>query len=431
MVALPGGTPGKVRGVQVHGATVDEAHAGQRTACNLAVARESLLRGETLCHAGTFVAGKLLDVRLRYLATSRGPLKRRARVLFHAGTAQTLASVALLDKGEIEPGGEALAQLHLDQPLCILPGDRFILRGFALQKEHRTTLGGGAVLRVLGPRHRRGTPEVIEALKAAEKGAKSAVDRVALEVAWAGVQGIARGDLQMRVPSTPRETEAALTRLLGARTVIRYDREKGALVHQDALALLRAQVLASVDAFHAAEPLKPGVGREELRSKLPPQVSPRLFHLVVESLTSERALTTDKDIVRRPGHDVAASQQAKGLAPLAERVSALYRDSGLAPPRPAEVVASLQADEKGVREAIELLTRGGTLVRVQDLHFARVALDGLRVRLVAYLNEHGQITAQEWKELVGQTRKFTIPLAEFFDGEKLTLRVGETRKLRK
>ncbi|MSP62590.1 MAG: hypothetical protein EXR72_20125 [Myxococcales bacterium] len=129
-------------------------------------------------------------------------------------------------------------------------------------------------------------------------------------------------------------------------------------------------------------------------------------------------ITTDKDIVRRPGHDVAASQQAWGPAPPAERVSALYRDAGLAPPRPAELVASLKADERGVKEAIELLTRGGTLVRVQDLHFARVALDGLRLRLIAYLNAHGQITAQEWKELVGQTRKFTIPLAEFFDAEK-------------
>src|SRR5204863_8065822 len=152
-----------------HGGAVDEARAGQRTACNLAVPLDAIHRGETLVHAGTLVAGRLLDARLRYLKTSRGPLKRRARVLVHAGTTQTLATVALLDKGELAPGGEALAQLHLDEPLVALPGDRFILRGFALQKEHRTTVGGGTVVRVLGQRHRRGTPEVVEQLRRAEQ----------------------------------------------------------------------------------------------------------------------------------------------------------------------------------------------------------------------------------------------------------------------
>ncbi len=200
VTALPGGASGKVRGVQVHGATVGEARAGQRTACNLSIAREALQRGETLTRAGTFVAGKLLDVRLRYLATSRAPLKRRARVMAHLGTAQVLATVALLDRGELQPGGDALAQIHLDEPLVALPGDRFILRGFALQKEHHTTIGGGTVLRVLGQRHRRGTPEVVAALKAAEAGARAPAERVALEAQWAGIAGIARDELQMRVP---------------------------------------------------------------------------------------------------------------------------------------------------------------------------------------------------------------------------------------
>src|SRR5262249_19099086 len=155
---------------------------------------------------GALVAGKLLDVRIRYLQTSRHPLRRRARVLLNAGTAQTMATVSLLDRGELEPGGEALAQVHLDDPMVALPGDRFVLRGFALQKEHRTTLGGGVVLRVLGPRHRRGTPELLAELRRAEQA--SLDERVAVEVQWARLAGLARPELQMRVPSTPRQTDA-------------------------------------------------------------------------------------------------------------------------------------------------------------------------------------------------------------------------------
>jgi selenocysteine-specific elongation factor len=431
VTALPGGASGKVRGVQVHGGPVEEARAGQRTAANLSIAKEELSRGETLVRSGTFAVGKLFDARLRYLATSRGPLRRRSRALLHAGTAQSLATVTLLDRGELEPGGEALAQIHLDAPIVALPGDRFILRGFALQKEHRTTVGGGVVLRVLGPRHRRGTPEVLAELKAAEKQLRAPVERVGMEVAWAGIAGIGRDELQMRVPSTPRETEAALGKLLASRTVVKYDRERGALVHAAALADLKARAVAAVEAYHAAEPLKPGLSREELRSKLPPQVNPRLFHLVVESLVEEKALAGDRETVRRPGHDLAAMQQKKGLSPVAERVAALYRTAALQPPRAAEVAAALSATPQEVKEAHELLARGGTLVKVQDLYFDRAALDALRGKLVAYLGEKGTISAQEWKDLVGATRKFTIPLAEHFDAEKVTLRVGEVRKLRK
>ncbi len=212
--------------------------------------------------------------------------------------------------------------------------------------------------------------------------------------------------------------------------MVRFDKERGALVHKDALALLRARVLEAVDAYHAAEPLKPGIGREELRSKLPPSVSARLFHLVVESLVEEKALAGDREAVRRPAHDPRKSEEANGLGPLAERVAARFRDAALQPPRQAELAAEL-GDAAGVRDAIELLLRGGRLVKVQDLYFDRAALDALRAKLVAFLGEKGQITAQEWKELVGATRKFTIPLAEHFDAEKVTLRVGEIRKLRR
>jgi selenocysteine-specific elongation factor len=431
VVTLPGGTTAKVRGIQVHGKSVEEARAGQRTAINLAVAREGIERGETLVLADTLRAGKLLDARLRWLSTSRQPLKRRARVLVHAGTAQSLATVTLLDRGELEPGGEALAQVHLDEPIVSLPGDRFILRGFGLQKEHRTTVGGGVVLRVLGPRHRRGTPEVVAQLKAAEQAAADPLARIDLEVQWAGVAGLTPEELGMRVPFTPRATEDALGKLLGRRRVVRFDRERGSVVHAEVLSAERARALAAVDDYHAAAPLKPGLSREELRSKLPASMSPRLFHLVVEGLVADHEIVAEKDLVRRPTHNVAASQEAQGIAPLADRLTALYHEAGVSPPRLAEAQAALKIDAQALKNACDLLVREGTLVRIQDLVFHRNAVDGLRARLMAFLREKGQITPQEWKELVGATRKYTIPLAEYFDAEKVTLRIGDLRKLRK
>jgi selenocysteine-specific elongation factor len=436
LVALPAASPSvaKVRGVQVHGAAVPSAVAGQRTALNLAAPRESLARGQLLVRPGELEAGRLVDARVRLLPAALAPMKRRARVQLHAGTASTLATVTLLDRGALDPGGEALAQLQLDHEMVLVPGDRFVLRGFTAQRNHGTTLGGGVVLRTLGARHRRATPELLEALRATERAQKEgAVEaRVLLEVERAGAAGIARAALQMRLPSTPRATEAALTKLLSTRAIIRIDRERGVVIARAAFDALRAAALAAVDAHHAARPLDPGLPREELRTRLVgSDGEAKLVHAVVESLEREGELEIARDVVRRRGHDPARAQAATTLAPLAERLGALYREAALAPPRPVEAAATLSADRGEVERALELLARGGVVTRLKDLWFHTEALAALRTRLVAFLEDRGQITPQEWKELVGGSRKFAIPLAEHFDAEKVTLRIGDIRKLRR
>jgi selenocysteine-specific elongation factor len=428
LIALPSPSPeaGKVRGVQVHGGAVEEARAGQRTAVNLTLPRESLERGRTLVKAGELEAGKLIDVRVRYLSTCKAPLKRKARVLFHAGTAQSLATVTLLDRGALEPGQEGFAQLALDEPMVLLPGDRFILRGFALQRHHGTTLGGGSVIRTLGARHRRGTPELLATLRANETA--DGDERVALEVERAGTRGLTRVELQMRLQFTPKRVDAALTKLSGARRVVRFDKERGAMIAGKALDELKRATLDAVGAFHAAQPLAEGMPREELRARVTDDV--KLLHLVLETLQADKSLAVEREVVRLPTHDAKRSTAAVGLAPLAERLVKLYADAKLAPPRPAEAAAALSSPPGEIDRALDMLARGGTLVRVKDLVFHRAALDELRDRLVAFLKERNQITPQEWKEMVGATRKFAIPLAEHFDAEKLTLRVGDLRKLR-
>jgi selenocysteine-specific elongation factor len=428
--ALPGGAPGKVRGVQVHGLAVDEARAGNRTAINLTLAKEQLARGQVLVRPGELEAGRLVDVRLRYLLTSKRALKRRARLLVHAGTAQTLATLSLLDTSELEPGQSGLAQLALDEPMVLLPGDHFILRGFALQRHHGTTVGGGLVLRTLGARLRRGTPEALALLRDNERAlATNDVEaRVRLEVARAGEAGLTRAALQMRVPHPPRAVDAALAKLSAARAVIRYDKERGALISDAALASVKQRAVAAVAAFHAAQPLAAGMPREELRAKVAGDV--KLLHLVLESLAGDGALVADRDTVRLPAHDPARDQARAGLAPLAERTLALYAQAALQPPRPVEAAATLAVDPRELAPVIDLLVRGGSLVRMKDLVFHAPAIDALRDKLVAHLKAHTQISPQEWKDLVGASRKFTIPLAEHFDAEKLTMRVGEVRKLR-
>jgi selenocysteine-specific elongation factor len=469
LVALPGPrgveeAPAKVRGVQVHGQAVQEAWAGQRTAVNLGLPREALLRGQTLVRPGTLAAGSLLDVRLRYLPSSRAPMKRRARVLLHAGTTQRAALLVLLDRGELLPGESALAQVHLSEPIVAQPGDRFILRGFALQKHHGTTLGGGEVLRVHPARHRRGTPALCATLRSVEEAlaialgrapAKDAVELagaeralVALEIARVGVAGVGLRDLLGRLPLPERRVQAALERLRSSQAVVRLASGQGEVyASQAALRLIQEAVLRAVADHHEAAPLSPGLGSElparvgqlggerdgvgEGRPQVP---HPRLLQRAIEDLCEKGRLQqvagAQGEVLRLPGHDPGRAQAAQGLTALLGRVEALYKEAGLQPPRPEEAAVMLGAEAGQVRTAVELLVRKGALLRIKDLLFATEAVDGLRQRLIAFLREHGEISPAQFKDLVGQTRKYTIPLAEHFDGEKLTLRVGEVRRLR-
>ncbi len=427
---LPGGATGKVRGIQVHGEAVELAVAGQRTAVNLGSVERSLVaRGEVLVHPGTLSPSAMIDVELRLLPGLRKPLPVRSRALFHIGTRQQEASCVLLDSPALAPGERCLAQLRFEEPVVALPGDRFILRGFQKLESHGTTIGGGRVLRVLSRRTRPRDSAAIELL--GRIAGADPLARVGLELEAAGPAGLTRAALQERLPFIPAEVDRHLARLRDLREAIVFDKESGATVHALPFRTLRERALALVERFHAEHPLEAGMGREELRTRLGgPSLDPRLYFAVLQALERAGELVVERELCRRPGHRVEATRQP--LQALSERVRASYRSAALAPPREAELAASLGAPPAELAAALKVLCEEGALVRVGGgLLFHKDALAQLREKLVAHLERAGQITPAEWKELVGQSRKFAIPLAEHFDAQKLTLRVGDLRKLRR
>jgi selenocysteine-specific elongation factor len=207
-----------------------------------------------------------------------------------------------------------------------------------------------------------------------------------------------------------------------------FDRERRSYVAGTVAAELSRRVAAAVSAFHREHPLAAGVGREELRGRLPPVTDPRLFQRLLAQAAEKGALVLEGDHVREKGH-AAASGAAAGK--LKERVAELLAKGGLTPPWLAELPAAAGGAPDDVTAVLKLLAAEGRVVRVSaELHFDAAAVAALRQKLVAFLRERREITTQEFKELVGATRKHVIPLAEYFDREKVTLRVGEKRLLR-
>ncbi len=427
VAVLPAGTRSKVRGVQVHSEAVEQAEAGQRTAVNLAgVDRQEVARGEVLVHPDTLWASPMIDVSVELLPGVGQALKRRSKVLFHLGTRQQEASCVLLDAAALDPGQQALAQLRFPQPVVALPGDRFILRGFRKLENYGTTVGGGEVIRVLGRKVRPRDAEAIALLRQMRDAGPA--ERVALEVLGAGNAGLSRVELQRRLPLVPALVDRHLQRLLELKQLVRFDKEEGAVIHAAPFAALKAQLLALVGEHHQQHPLQEGIGREELRTRLPFGVSPRLHHALLQDLTREGALAVEQQFCRLPGHQVQAA--ARSLRPLADEVLGIYQRAGLASPREAELAAQTGASAAEVADAVRLLVGEGRLLRLGGLLFEQGHVRDLQRRLVQALQRDGQITAQQFKELTGQSRKYAIPLAEYFDAQKVTIRVGEVRKLR-
>lgn len=424
LTVLPSGLTARVRGLEVHGDAVDRAIAGYRCAINLGgIARDQLARGDLLVHPERVVASHILDVDLHYLAAAPAPLPARSKVLLHHGTAQVQATLALVEQRELAPGGHAIAQLRIDAttPLGALPGDRFIVRGFAATRTHGTTIGGGEVIRVLAPRARKaGTHAQAVAQLIAARGL---TERIALDIRAAAFAGLTPGDLVRRLGVSPEATRAPIEHLIASRDILAVgDGEHQHLLHGEAVAELERRILAAV----ATAP--EGVAREALRTQLPAALPARTYDAVLAGLEARGAISCVGERVARAA---VGSVTAPALSTVEARLADQLERWAVEPLRPKDIPAALQLTEPQVKTALERLVTAKLAVKIKpDLYMHARVVDDLRARLLAFLDRNKTIDAQQWKDLTGASRKFTIPLAEFFDAEKLTLRVGDVRRRR-
>jgi selenocysteine-specific elongation factor len=417
----------RVRTVQVHGKAAPRALAGQRTAVNLpGIEPGDIHRGQVLAHPGAIPRSNLVDAEVTLLAAAPKPMKHRAKLLLHLGTAQVPVQVALLDRGELAPGATAPAQLRLSVPAAAFPGQRFILRGFAALEGRGKTLGGGRVLAVAARRRKRGRPEELEQMGVLARGDADA--RLGAVLGIAGPAGLAERALPGRTALSAKAVAGALERLGARGGALLFDRERRTWAAGDVARELQERLLAGTAAFHRDHPLAAGVGKEELKAKLPPITDPRLYQRILAQLVDRGALLLDGDLVRLPTHQAAGSGAGSALK---ADVAALLAKGGLTPPWLSELAPLVGASSDEVAAVLKLLLADGAVVRVSsEMWFDASAVNALRDRLVAHLRTRREMSTQEFKELVGASRKHVIPLAEYFDREKVTLRVGEKRVLR-
>lgn len=419
---LPSGPDGKVRNLQVYNQPVERCRAGQRAAVNLQGVETSVVeRGNVLVHAHTLAPTPILDAYLEYLPAAARPLKHRTIHRFHIGTSLTTASIFLLDREELAPGEGAFVQLRLQHPVVALPQDRFVIRGSSMIQ----TLGGGVVLDSHPAKHRRFSRAVIDDLEVLLGG--DVEKAIRQHVTHAGSAGIGFGELLNRVALPPTEIESFLKGMVERRDVRLIDQEKFKVIASGEYEHLTELSLDQLRQFHQRFPMKPGLAKEELRTKLPPDIDVKLFQILIQDLLHTGKAILEKDKLSLSGHQVS-SMDEKGLI---KRLEEALRQGGLQPASPRELSEAWAEPEEQIHTVAEHLVHEGVLVKIKSgMYFHRVHVESLRDKLVGYLQQHREITTAQFKEITEASRKYTIPLIEYFDHIKLTLRLGEKRVLR-
>jgi selenocysteine-specific elongation factor len=400
----------KIRGLQVHGERVERALPGSRCAVNLqGVDVSAVPRGSVVATPGRLDYRPRIEVELRLLPSAPA-LRNGSEFTFHIGTSERIARLVLLEADRLKPGQLALAELRFAIPVVAAEGDRFIMRGFSRIADAGWTVGGGRVLDAAPSRSRRARAERLAELRVLGSGDRAAALAARLE--RAGLRGVREEDLLREV--------ASLEGLEGVR--VGTDRWLGAAAFEELIELCTQAVAA----HHREKPLDPWVGLAAVASRLPRSVAREAIRAALEAACERGVLETAPSGHRQRGHSAHAEDPG-----LAGRVADRLGSAGLAPPTLEVLARELSVDVRELRPVAEHLAREGKLVRVAaGLYFPHKDVDELRDRIVSYLREHGKIDPAAYKKLTGQTRKFTVPLMEFFDTQKLTARRGNVRVLR-
>jgi selenocysteine-specific elongation factor len=421
---LPAGLACRVRGVQAHGAKADKGQAGQRLAVNLqGVEHTEVVRGDVVVPKGLYHPTRAVDVRLNYLNSAPRQLKHRSTLRLHSATYEVPAKVILIDRDTLQPGDTAHVQLRLAKPVLLLPGDPFVLRTYSPQ----ATLGGGVVLDPAPPRRRRRSAEALELLKAIETGSEA--DKIRLLVSTSLLSGLSLDDMVSRAGLAAKRIEAALAGLLSAGEVLQVVREPRIFLGKGAFDTLKTAIMAELQNFLRDNPMKDGIGKEELKSRIPRRSDPRFFGPLLASLEKEGKAVSERDIIKLPGRKGEATVDQAGLQ---ARIEAALLKGGMEPPTIRELCDRLGCGEKQLLEHLNLLAREGRAAKIKsDIFYAPQPLAAIREKLITHLKSRGEINPPDFRELTGLSRKFMIPLLEYFDQEKLTIRVGDKRVLRK
>lgn len=407
---LPSAIKSKVRGLHSHGSPIKTAIAGQRVAINLqGVEKQELKRGDVVVLPEKLMPSKIIDANIKLLPNAP-ILKNRDVVHLYIGTSESMARIVLYGRNEIKPGEKCYCQFRLTDPIVTLAKDRYIIRRFSPTE----TIGGGEVLDPNS--YKMSHKKALTDLKILEKGSLS--EKLAIKIRRAGINGFKISLLDGWINEDIDNIKSALDFLIRNNIVLQFD---DILFHNDNYNFLREIIVNVVNKFHNKNPLKLGIHKEELKSKI--NIDPKIFINVLKIIDD---IVTENDIVRLKTFNLILSRENEKIK---NDIYEILERSGLNPPTREELSKSLNIDLKVLTDLLKIMVREEKLVRISDsIYITPLAKRKMFEILKKFFSEKTEMRLSEFKEITGATRKNAVHFVEYLDTNKITMRIGEVRR---
>ena len=408
---LPSTIKSRVRGLHSHGKPMQTAYAGQRVAINLqGVKKEELKRGDTVVMPERFFSTKAVDAKVELLSDAPA-LKSKDLVHFYLGTSDVLARVVLYERDELKADESCYCQFRLQDPVISMSGDRYIIRRFSPVE----TIGGGEVLDPSSYRRKR--KEGTDDLKIFESGTLS--EKIATKIKKAGMRGMPISFIEGWIKTEISSIKDSISTLKKNNVLLQFE---DILLHNSSFNTFKEAVKKIMAEFHKKNPLKPGMLKEELRANL--TIEPRLFSGMITAL---KDIAIDKEIVRLATHSMVLSASDETLK---IKILELLENSGFQPPTKEELSQSFELDQKHLSDILRLMAKEGSLMRINDsMYVTASTYNKIIENLKDFFRRKPEMTVAEFRDILSTTRKYALPFLEYLDSHKITLRVGDVRKL--
>jgi selenocysteine-specific elongation factor len=414
----------RVRGVQIHGQDSESAGVGTRAAINLADTElEEVSRGDILAQPGYFSSTFMIDARLQLLSDAPAPVKNRTRVHLHLGPREVLARVILMESDQLLPGESQLVQFRLEEPGVAARGDRYVIRRYSPVQ----TLGGGTVLDPQPQKHRRLQENVLASLQGLELDDPAQV--VSHRLKDLGMTMRTCKVLASEVDLSEAETQRHLDSLCTKGEVVSGTQAGGtAYAHVESWERALGLITGRLSDFHRESALRPGIQRRELQAQVGGAVSQNIFEQAIGHLLTAGKLKSEGPVLSLADHQIRLDKDQEKIR---QEIGTLLSEGKASPPDLSEILERVQGDSEEVRRIVGVMQAMGELIRLEDtLLFDPGCLEEMESSLVNHLSKSKEMGVGEFRDLVDTTRKYAVPLLNYFDNRGITIREGDVRVLK-
>lgn len=419
----PGEDKARIRTLQVHDQDAEVAYGGQRVAINLSgIKKDQVPRGSVIAPVNAMKDSMMIDAKIKLLKSMDRSIENRTRLKLYIGSQEVLCRIVLLDREELKPGEEAYVQLRLEEKIVSKRGDRFILRFYSPM----FTIGGGKVLETNPDKKKRFDPKVIEELKIKESG--SSEDIIEKMIQKKGSSFLSVKELSREGAMLEENINQDINTLKESGKILLYTVTKDSYpIHIDYFNHIKENIVDLVNDYHKKYPLRLGISKEEIRSKILGKAKPKVADMIIQDILDLDVLYQKDDLLGIKGFEPSyTDSQNRIMGLLMEKL----KNEEYLPPRKEDVAAELSLDKEDIDEVLNYLYTSKEIVKINEEVFLLTesynkAIEELR----AFLKENGDIAIGDYRDLLKTNRKVAIGLLEHFDGLKITKRVGEKRSL--